>query len=178
MHQSTFPRGLCHLLSPISPASILLLGTLLALTTPILAQCGCRYLHLAMTDNRPYQYRAYLVGEHDTTLVGLFRDRAPQPFSTPPQQRLSRPHAWLSLPQFSKKGFRVEVTDSVTHQHMWLTFSYPAFDALEYAFLVDFAAGRHYRVALEQPGPPPGFKVTEIALSDNRGTHWLLLHKR
>jgi len=118
MHQNTFLKWLCHLLSPISPASILLLGTLLTLTIPVLAQCGCRYLNLATTGNRPYQYRAYLVGEHDTTVVGLFREHAPQPSSTPSQQRLARPHARLSLPQFSKKGFRVEVTDSLTQQHM------------------------------------------------------------
>jgi hypothetical protein len=61
---------------------------------------------------------------------------------------------------------------------MWLTFSYPGYDALEYAFLFDFAPGRHYRVALEKPGPPPGFKVTETEWSYDSRNHWLLLHKK
>lgn len=177
-HQHPICAWLGHLLAARGLTSSLFLGLLLASPTPSLAQCGCRDLHLAMTGNRQYEYRSYQVGESDTTLHGLFRAQ-PQPrSSTHSLQRPSRPHAYLRLPQFSNQGFGVEVTDVKTQQHMWLTFTYPPSDALTYAFLLDFAAGRHYQVALEQPGPPAGFELTEVGPLDDRNTHWLLLRKK
>jgi len=176
--QAPVRAWLGHQRAALGLTSNLFFGLLLAWPTPSLAQCGCRDLHLAMTGNQQYEYRSYQVGEGDTTLHGLFQAQ-PQPRSSSSlPQRPSRPHAWLRLPQFSNQGFGVEVTDVKTQQHMWLTFTYPASDALTYAFLLDFAAGRHYQVALEQPGPPPGFELTEVGPPDDRNMHWLLLHKK
>ena len=158
---------------------ILLFAVLLALATPSLAQCGCRDLHLAMTGSRQYQYRYYQVGGRNTTTVApLSIDYDQQLPSAHTQKSPPRPQVWINLPLISAKGFQVEVLDVVAQQHMLLTFRYPAADALTYTLLFDFAAGRHYQVALDESGPLPGFDVTVAEPSDDRGNHWLLLHQK